>query len=539
MPEFEIMWKADWELVEHKDNLEGAMDERIVEFEDWERVLRDTVPVALQGGYREAVTKFRYWLWRTGEVASVEAFKRHLAWKKSYLPVTEFELRRQALRWYFEKGKKTSIQKPVASSQKGDRALGNAKPEVQNLTSNPQPSASRRQIEMNDVPPLGKADLGESPWERKLVARIRELHLAWRTETTYRHWARRLVRFVEGLKSSSQKTGDGRQNREDSISNVQYPRSKDQGGKVKRGGEDSIFNNQCSIFNVQRGEGEREGREWRVEELTGDDVRQFLSHLAVKERVAIATQRQALNAGVFLLREVFRRDPGDFSDFTRAARHRTVPSVLSREECGKLFGEMTGTARLMAELTYGAGLRLTEMLRLRVKDVDVERLQLAVRAGKGNKDRLTMVPRSLAGQLREHRDRLRVLHEKDRDAGLPGVMLPEGLERKWPKAGEKFEWFWFFPSRNLMRDPRSGAIRRHHVLDATFQKAIREAALRAKLDKRVTPHTLRHSFATHLLEGGTGIRDLQDLLGHADISTTQIYLHTAKQTGVGIRSPLD
>ena len=150
-----------------------------------------------------------------------------------------------------------------------------------------------------------------------------------------------------------------------------------------------------------------------------------------------------------------------------------------------------------------------------------------------------MIPRSLAGPLREHRERLRELHGKDREAGLPGVVLPEGLERKWPKAGEKFEWFWFFPSRNLMRDPRSGTIRRHHVLDATFQKAIREAALRAKLDKRVTPHTLRHSFATHLLEGGTGIRDLQDLLGHADISTTQIYLHTAKQTGVGIRSPLD
>ena len=193
----------------------------------------------------------------------------------------------------------------------------------------------------------------------------------------------------------------------------------------------------------------------------------------------------------------------------------------------------------MAELMYGAGLRLTEMLRLRVKDVDVARLQLAVRAGKGNKDRLTMVPRSLQASLREHREKLRGLHEQDRLAGLPGVELPEALERKWPQAGEKFEWFWMFPSRNLLRDHRSGVLRRHHVLDATFQKAIREAARRARLDKRVTPHTLRHSFATHLLEGGTGIRDLQDLLGHADISTTQIYLHTAQQTGVGIRSPLD
>ena len=498
------------------------MDERIVEFEDWEKVLRDTVPVALQGDYWEAVTKFRYWLWKTGEVPNVEAFKRHLAWKKSYLSGERFEVRRQALRWYFEKGKKSSILKPVASRQKGDKALEKAKPEVQNLTRNPQPSASRRQVEMTDVPLLGKADLGESPWERKLVARIRELHLAWRTETTYRQWARRLVRFVEGTKSRGQKS-------EVSIQNLEE-------GKGERGEGNSISNKQCPMSNVQGGKGEKA---WRAEVLTGDDVRKYLSHLAVHERVSVATQRQALNAAVFLLREVFRRDPGDLGDFTRAARHRTVPSVLSREECGKLFGEMTGTTRLMAELTYGAGLRLSEMLRLRVKDVDMERLQLAVRAGKGNKDRLTMIPRSLAGQLREHRDRLRALHVKDREAGLPGVVLPEALERKWPTAGEKFEWFWFFPSRNLMRDPRSGLIRRHHVLDATFQKAIREAAVRAKLDKRVTPHTLRHSFATHLLEGGTGIRDLQDLLGHADISTTQIYLHTAKQTGVGIRSPLD
>jgi integron integrase len=329
---------------------------------------------------------------------------------------------------------------------------------------------------MNDVPPLGGADLGGPPWERTLVARIRELQLAWRTEKTYRHWAWRFVRFC-----APTVPGD----------------------------------------------------------LTHEDVRRWLSHLAVEDRVAEATQEQALNAVVFLFREAFQREPGDFSDFARSGKHRSVPSVLTREECDRLFAELPGTARLMAELMYGAGLRLTEMLRLRVKDVDVERLQLAVRAGKGNKDRLTMVPRSLETRLREHRRKLRILYEKDRKASLPGVVLPEALERKWPKAGEKFEWFWVFPSRNLLRDHRNGLMRRHHVLDATFQKAIREAAERAGLNKRVTPHTLRHSFATHLLESGTGIRDLQDLLGHADISTTQIYLHTARQTGVGIRSPLD
>ena len=444
----------------------GSMDEQVVEFEDWEQVLRDTVPAALQAGYREAVMKFRYWLREKGKAATVAAFKQHLAWKKSYLPAKQYETRLQALRWYWDKGAKRRIPNSGVRIQNGPAGQG----------VNQQPAPHHQQIEMTDVPPLAKADLGGSPWERRLVARIREKHLAWTTEKTYRHWARRLVYFCE-------------------------PKPPDK--------------------------------------LMGEDLSRFLSHLAVKERCSGATQRQALNAGVFFLREALGRDPGQLETFVRPARRRNVPSVLSREECGRLFAQLEGTMRLMAELMYGAGLRLSELLRLRVKDVDLERLQLAIRAGKGNKDRLTMVPRSLGKRLREHRERLRGLHDKDRATGLPGVELPEALERKWPKAGEKFEWFWFFPSRSLARDPRSGIVRRHHVLDDRFQQSIREAAARAKLDKRVTPHTLRHSFATHLLESGTGIRDLQDLLGHADISTTQIYLHTAKQTGVGIRSPLD
>ena len=452
------------------------MDEQIVEFEEWERALRDTVPVALQGAYREAVVKFRYWLREKGKMASVEAFKEHLAWKQTYLPPAQVEMRRQALRWYWDKGKKRSIQESEFRIQKGKKSDGCR---VGAPACNGSETVNRERGTVNrmaDVPTKGAADLGGAPWERKLVARIREKHLAWKSEQTYRYWARRIARFCEAK---------------------------------------------------------------RPEEISGEDLGRFLSHLAVKERCAGATQRQALNAGVFFLREALGRDPGKLEAFDRPARRRNVPSVLSREECGRLFAELSGSTRLMAELMYGAGLRLTEMLRLRVKDVDMERLQLQIHAGKGNKDRLTMVPRSLAGQLKAHRERLRGLHAADREAGLPGVELPEALERKWPKAGEKFEWFWFFPSRNLLRDHRSGTVRRHHVLDATFQKAIREAAARAQLDKRVTPHTLRHSFATHLLESGTGIRDLQDLLGHSDISTTQIYLHTAKQTGVGIRSPLD
>ena len=186
-----------------------------------------------------------------------------------------------------------------------------------------------------------------------------------------------------------------------------------------------------------------------------------------------------------------------------------------------------------------SGVRLTELLRLRVQDVDIEREQLIVRAGKGGKDRVTVVPGVLKLELEAHRERLRRLHEEDRQADVPGVWLPEGLERKWPQAGKAWEWQWFFPSRQQMLDPRSGLRRRHHVLDATFQHAIRQAARRARLDKRVTPHVLRHSFATHLLEGGADIRTVQDLLGHKDVATTQIYTHVMKKPGIGVKSPLD
>jgi integron integrase len=213
--------------------------------------------------------------------------------------------------------------------------------------------------------------------------------------------------------------------------------------------------------------------------------------------------------------------------------------VLTRAECQRLFAALEGVPRLMAELMYGSGLRLSELIGLRVKDVDLDRRQIVVRAGKGDKDRVTVLPESLVERLRAQRERLHGLHATDRAEGAPGVWLPEGLERKYPSAGQSWEWQWFFPSRQLMRDPRSGLRRRHHVLDATFQHAIRQAALRARLDKRVTPHALRHSFATHLLEAGTDIRTLQELLGHKDVTTTQIYTHVMRKPGLGVRSPLD
>ena len=263
-----------------------------------------------------------------------------------------------------------------------------------------------------------------------------------------------------------------------------------------------------------------------------------LTDLAVRQQVSPSTQKQALNALVFFLQEGLAHQLGEIR-FTYARERRRVPTVLSRAECGRLFTALSGTTRLMAELMYGSGLRLMELLRLRVQDLDLERRHLLVHAGKGDKDRSTVVPERLVEELRGHLERLRRLHEEDRQAGLPGVWLPEGLARKYQRAGERWEWQWLFPSRETSVDSRSGVRRRHHAVDSTFQNAVRRGAEAAKIDKRVSPHVLRHSFATHLLEAGADIRTVQELLGHESVETTQIYTHVMQKPGIGVRSPLD
>lgn len=393
-----------------------------------------------QRNYEQAIEAYLHYCAGTGQSVTVQTARGFMSDAARRGLTDQKEEWQKALNWFFREGRKTGTPRPEG------------------------------------VPTPGNADTGQTQWESRLIERLRINHYSWRTERTYREWAWRFDRFLEGRELSK---------------------------------------------------------------ATAEDLKGFLSDLAVKGRVSISTQKQALNALVFLFREAVGKDAGDLSGFERSRRGRRLPAVLTRGECGRLFEALKGTSRLMAELMYGSGLRLTELLRLRIKDVDPEREQILVRAGKGDKDRITVLPESLVERLRAHRDRVRGLHESDRADGLAGVWLPEALERKYPGAGTAWEWYWLFPSRQAMRDPRSGIQRRHHVLDASFQHAIRQAARTAGLNKRVTPHTLRHSFATHLLDSGADIRTVQDLLGHVDVATTQIYTHVMKKPGLGVRSPLD
>jgi integron integrase len=276
-----------------------------------------------------------------------------------------------------------------------------------------------------------------------------------------------------------------------------------------------------------------------LETRGSEQVKAFLDQMALDERLSASSQRQALNALVFLYREVFEKDLGDFSDFRRAKVRPHAPVWLTREEIERLFACLNDPWNLMAKIMYGGGLRLMELLRLRVKDVDLSQEIITIRGGKGDKDRFTSLAHVTVEPMREHLARIRNLYEQDRAAGVSGVWLPDGLERKYPKAGEEWPWFWVWPEDQLSTDPRTGLRRRHHVLDRTFQMAIKTAGCKAKISKRVTPHVLRHTFATQLLEARYDIRTVQELLGHRSVETTQIYTHVMNRPGVGVKSPLD
>lgn len=269
------------------------------------------------------------------------------------------------------------------------------------------------------------------------------------------------------------------------------------------------------------------------------EIEAFLTHLATQENVSASTQNQALSALLFLYREVLDQAIDFNVSAVRARRSKHVPTTLTREEIQTLLSLMSGRNRMMAQLLYGSGLRVSECVRLRVKDVDLSRRQLTIRESKGNRDRFTLLPDAVVPDLERHLLRRKRVHLEDLKEGVGTVYLPFALEKKYPLASRDWIWQYIFSSSHLSRDPRSGVRRRHHVHTTTLQKAVKRGAKLAGFNKRVTCHTLRHSFATHLLENGYDIRTVQELLGHKNVKTTMIYTHVLNRGGLAVRSPLD
>jgi integron integrase len=330
-------------------------------------------------------------------------------------------------------------------------------------------------LDAQDSP--GKATVSGGPRLLDVVrAAVRRRHYSDRTEETYIHWIKRFVFF----------------------SDKRHPR-----------------------------------------ELGAAEVTAFLNHLVAERHVAAATQNQALAALLFLYKEVLAQPLPWLDGIEHARRPVRKPTVLTSSEARRLLSRLHGTKWLMASLLYGAGLRLRECLTLRVKDVDLGYRQILIRDGKGGKDRVTVLPEPVIQPLQAHLERVRLLHDQDLADGCGDVELPDALTQKYPRAPYEWGWKFVFPSHKRSVDPRTGAIRRHHVYENYLIRGIKEAARAAGIAKHVSCHTLRHSFATHLLEGGYDIRTVQELLGHSDVSTTMVYTHVLNKGGRGVRSPLD
>ena len=274
-------------------------------------------------------------------------------------------------------------------------------------------------------------------------------------------------------------------------------------------------------------------------EMGAPEITKFLSSLAVEGNVAASTQNQALSALLFLYRDVLEQDLPWLDDVVRAKRPARIPVVLTRDEVRTLLLQMHGVPRLMAMLLYGAGLRLLECAHLRVKDVDFARNQLVVRSGKGDKDRVTMLPAVVKAELTRHLEAVKQQHEMDLRHGAGWVELPSALARKYPNAGREWPWQWVFPATRIYVERATGQRRRHHLHESVLQRAVREALMKAAIPKRASCHTFRHSFATHLLEDGHDIRTVQELLGHRDVNTTMIYTHVLNRGPAGVQSPAD
>jgi integron integrase len=274
-------------------------------------------------------------------------------------------------------------------------------------------------------------------------------------------------------------------------------------------------------------------------EMGAPEVQAFLSWLAVERGLSPSTHRQALSALLFLYSKVLGCQLPWMAEIGRPRVHRRLPVVLSHDELLAVFRGLQGEQLLFAQLLYGTGMRLSEGLKLRVKDLDFSHRAVIVRHGKGGKDRVLMLPQRLVPSLREQLTRAHALWARDQAEGRGGVEMPDALDRKYPRAGASWQWFWVFPQATHSVDPRTGVVRRHHMFDQTFQRAFKRAVLQSGIDKPATPHTLRHAFATHLLQAGYDIRTVQDLLGHADVATTMIYTHVLRLGGGAVRSPID
>jgi integron integrase len=274
-------------------------------------------------------------------------------------------------------------------------------------------------------------------------------------------------------------------------------------------------------------------------EMGEPEINAYLTHLAVKEKVSASTQNQALSALLFLYRHVLGREIGDLGEVIRARKSRHIPVVMTREEVKAVLANLAGDKWLMASLMYGCGLRLMECLRLRIQDVDFARNEILIRDGKGAKDRITMLPESLKNPLQDHLKKVKGVHERDLADGWGRVQIPTALDRKYPNAPKDWRWQWVFPQENRWINSQTREQGRHHVDESLVQKAVSAAVAKAGLTKRATCHTFRHSFATHLLEGGYDIRTVQELLGHNDVKTTMIYTHVLNRGPAGVRSPVD